>query len=79
MCVMYVFVNVWQSEHGGDGDNLCVLENMSIDLGAFSDEPVTKKVHFFFFFLIVSSWACDQAGFFFVFFLMRLWPSRCTC
>ena len=34
-----------QSEHGGDGDNLCVLENMAIDLAAFSDEPVTQKVH----------------------------------
>jgi protein O-GlcNAc transferase len=33
-----------QTEHGGDGDNLCVLENMSIDLSAFSDESVTKKV-----------------------------------
>eukprot|EP00802_Teleaulax_amphioxeia_P006779 Tamp_06784.p1 GENE.Tamp_06784~~Tamp_06784.p1 ORF type:complete len:683 (-),score=140.00 Tamp_06784:274-2322(-) len=35
---------VKQSEHGGDGDNLCVLENMAIDLAAFSDEPVTQKV-----------------------------------
>jgi len=33
-----------QSEHGGDGDNLCVLENMSIDLAPFSDEVLTKKV-----------------------------------
>jgi hypothetical protein len=33
-----------QSEHGGEGDNLCVLENMSVDLGAFSDKTATDAV-----------------------------------
>ena len=35
---------VRQSEHGGDGDNLCVMENVAVNLGVFGDEAITGKV-----------------------------------
>ena len=33
-----------QTEHGGAGDNLCVLENVSVDMRGFSDPTITDKV-----------------------------------
>lgn len=33
-----------QSNHHGNGDNLCVFENVAIDLGKFDDDKFTSKI-----------------------------------
>ena len=34
----------YQTRHHGNGDNLCVMKDVSVNLGIFSDEVVTGKV-----------------------------------
>jgi hypothetical protein len=35
---------VHQTRHHGNGDNICVMENVALDLSLYNDEPFTRKV-----------------------------------